>query len=326
MELARQPLRSLREIRRRASETARAAGRQHLVVAPAPDVHTARGVHLAAEAGLVNVTVIGRSDAIERGMEAAGFAATQYRAAGVESDRDAVLRAARFAEETDDVLILPGAISVPDFFRALFARVSGFRRREEFLSLIGVMQRTDPPGLFLVSDVGLVPDPTVEQGIAIIENAVLLARILGRETVRVGLLAFEDDPTVQSPTTIAESLISKYFLEKGDPSVCVEGPIRLDRALRAKAIPCLPIERIEQGPADVLIANNIHVGNSTYKAMVTLCGMESAPVVIGGRAPIALPSSSESAENILNSLALSVIVRRSRLFNLRHGQRARAGT
>jgi len=306
---------SLSQIHQLAIEAVNASCRLNLIVAPAPDRNTMEGIKLAIDAGLVRVTIVGDEAAIRDMMKAIGCSKKHVKVINKESDSDSVVHATIIGQKSEDVLLLPGQISVPDYFHHLFSPKSTFRQRSDFMSLVGVMERPGEEGLILLSDVGLVPDPTVEQGISILKNAVTLARILGKKTIRVGLLAFEDDPSPNSPTTVAESMISRYFNEKGDATVCVEGPIRLDRALGPKAIPCMPIPTMEQGPADILIANNIHVGNSMYKAMVTLCKMSSAPVVMGGCVPIALPSSSESATNITNSIALAVLVRRSPLFS-----------
>ncbi len=286
----------------------------HLLVAPAPDSHIMEGIKLAVDSNLVKVTFVGDQDKINEIVAESGMESMFFDVVAALDDARAIYKAAELAKGLDRVIFLPGFIPTADYFHHLFGRESTFLRRSDFLSLIGVMDTPGSEHLFLVSDVGLVPDPTVDQGVSIIKNAVDLARILGKETVRVGLLAFEENPTPQSPTTIAESIIAEYFKEKGDPTVCVEGPIRLDMARSDNAMPCIPSPHMEQGPADVLITNNIHVGNSMYKAMVTLCKIHSAPVVMGGAYPIALPSSSESAENYLNSIALCALIHNSGYF------------
>ncbi len=286
-------------------------GSAQLIVAPDPSTRVAEGARLAAERGLVQVTFVGDKKKITAELQNIGFPRDRYKIVTVADEHQAILRAVNLGLKNKNSIFLPGGNSVPKFFQHLFSRDSAFLRRGDFLSLIGVMEYPERGGLFLVSDVGLVPDPTVEQGILIINNAVSLARILGKQTVRVALLAFEGEATPSSPTTMAERLIQKYLNEKGDPTIIVEGPIRLEHAILDKAIPSKPSDLLEQGPADIMVASNIHVGNSMYKAMMTLCKMKSAPIVVGGRVPIALPSSSEPADNILNSIALSVIVRHS---------------
>jgi phosphate butyryltransferase len=312
METSDSVIRDIEGILSAADDSVRQNGLAQLIVAPDPSTRVAEGACLAAERGLVQVTFVGDRNTISAELKSIGFPRDRFKIVTVSDEHKAILRAVNLGLKNKNSIFLPGGNSVPKFFQHLFSRDSSFLRRGDFLSLCGVMEHPVSGGLFLVSDVGLVPDPTVEQGISIIKNAVSLARVVGKETVRVALLAFEGEATPSSPTTMAERIIERYLNQKGDPTVIVDGPIRLEKAMSDKAIPRDPTSAMAQGPADIMIASNIHVGNSMYKAMMTLCKMKSAPIVIGGQVPIALPSSSEPADNILNSIALSVLVRHSR--------------
>ncbi|MDP8205329.1 MAG: phosphate acyltransferase [Candidatus Electryonea clarkiae] len=299
---------SLTEVLEKAEAEAKNLPKPKLAVVKPDDPQIIHGVNLAYEHGLIEPVLIGDKKTILSTLSKLSLKEKDFNIIHTPSEKEAIILASDYVVNGKTDVLIPGRFDVPKFFKILFSDECNFRRRGDFLSSVGVMEHKHYSGLLLLSDIGLIPNPTVDQGIRIINNVVEVAHILGKKTVRVGILAFEDAPIPQSPTSIAESVIMEFFTEEKDPSVIVEGPMRLDMALKPDAIPCIPTEGIEQGVADVLIANNIHAGNSMYKAMITLCNASSASVVIGGRCPIALPSGSESPENILNSIALSVLI------------------
>ncbi|HEB84225.1 MAG TPA: hypothetical protein ENI92_04400, partial [Bacteroidetes bacterium] len=260
------PVTGLEQLRALAFEKVRAKSPPRLALAPAHDLQVLKGVCLACREGLIDQVLIGPAEEIRKNQAALGLESCSCNIVDIPDAREAVLHAARMAVSGEVSILIPGNITdicnVPDTFRVLLGAESGFRRPGDFLSLVGVIEHESYEGLLLVSDVGLVPDPTVEQGIRIIKNAVQVARLLGKKTVRVAILAYEDKPTPTSPTTIAESIIAEFFAREDDPTVIVEGPMRLDGALEEEAIPKKPRGGVEPGRADILIANNIHVGNS----------------------------------------------------------------
>ncbi|MBZ0263990.1 hypothetical protein K8I28_04910 [bacterium] len=306
--IALEPVKTLRTINDLAKSIVAESGQFNLGVVQGEDAQMIEGLELARVEGLINPILFGNKKKIESILKKLNIEKRVYTIVHTESQPSSVLQAAELVVKGEIDILSPGNIALPEFFRLLFDKNCTFRRRGDFISIIGVMEHTSFEGLLLISDVGLVPDPTVDEGIRIINNATHIAKLLGINPIRVGLLAFEDEMTPNSPTTVAESIISQFFQREHDPSIIVKGPIRLDQAMQPDALPLMPTGDIEPGRADILIANNIHSGNSMYKAMMTLCDAASAPIAYGGRCPFALVTRSESPQNILNSISLCILV------------------
>jgi phosphate butyryltransferase len=132
-----------------------------------------------------------------------------------------------------------------------------------------------------------------------------LANDLGISTPKVALLAAVEAVYLKMPVLVQESIVAHFSKRGGIKNAIVDGPLSLDLAISQEAAAKKKMTGEVAGKADILIVNNIYVGNSLYKSLVTLGGAECASVVTGGKVPIVLPSRSESPENVLHSLALA---------------------
>ena len=62
------------------------------------------------------------------------------------------------------------------------------------------------------------------------------------------------------------------------------------------------------GLADVLIVDNIDVGNVFYKTLVYFAGSNVAGIIMGASAPMILTSRADSSDTKFNSIALACIL------------------
>ena len=195
----------------------------------------------------------------------------------------------------------------------------------------GLLRRTPLPGssgakleffkspifqrLLIISDCGLNVNPGLDELVQIVENAIGLAHSLGITTPKVALLAAAGSGVFENAGTGGELIVAHFSRRGGIKNAVVDGPLSLDLAISPQAVEKKNMNGEVAGKADILIVNNIYVGNSLYKSLVTLGGktrldqacldVESASVVVGGDVPIVFPSRSESPENVLHSLALA---------------------
>ena len=218
---------------------------------------------------------------------------------------NAVATAAKLVKQGEADAMMRGRIMVYDFFRVLFHPKDGLRDKGQFWGQVGIMQIPDFPRLLIISDCGLNVNPDLHQKVRIIENAISLAHCLGVSTPKVALLAAVEAVYLKMPVLVEESILAHFSARGGFKNAVVDGPLSLDLAVSPEAAKKKKMTGEVAGNADILIVNNIYVGNSLYKSLITLGHAESASVVVGGGVPIVLPSRSESGDNVIHAIALA---------------------
>lgn len=280
--------------------------RCRMALAPAQDEPFLRGVALASDAGFLQPILVGNERRIHDIIDRAEIRITSdWRIIHEPDSMDAVAHAATLIKQGEADSLMRGRIVVYDFFKTLFHPERGLRDRKQFWSQVGILQIPDFPRLLIISDCGLNVNPDLHQKVRIIENAVDLAHSIGIPIPRVGLLAAVEAVYLKMPVLVEESILAHFSKRGGFKGALLDGPLSLDLAISPQAAEKKKMTGEVAGKADILIVNNIYVGNSLYKSLVTLGKAQAASVVMGGHVPVVLPSRSESPQDVFHSLALA---------------------
>ena len=111
------------------------------------------------------------------------------------------------------------------------------------------------------------------------------------------------------PTTIDGAVLGKMSERNQIKGGFVDGPLSFDCAVDPVAAESKGITNSEvAGRANAMLAPNIDTAHGVYKAMALYGNARVGGVIYGGRVSVALAARSDSAENILNSIALAVLV------------------
>lgn len=142
---------------------------------------------------------------------------------------------------------------------------------------------------------------------AIIANAVELAKTLGYEQPKVGLVAAVEKLNPKMASTVdAEALVNLY--QQGLIKDCLlDGPFAIDNLVSKEAALHKGIKSEVAGQADILVFPGIDSGNVFYKTSVFLGRAESAGLVLGAKCAIVLTSRADSAQSKLYSIALAAV-------------------
>jgi phosphate butyryltransferase len=121
---------------------------------------------------------------------------------------------------------------------------------------------------------------------------------------RVAILSAVETPTPTFPASEDAAQLQGMW-ERGEFKDCiVGGPLAMDLALSEVASALKGVESPVAGAADVLLFPTLEAANIAAKAIEYVVPIEPAHVVVGGSAPVLIPSRSESAEARLNGIAL----------------------
>ena len=160
--------------------------------------------------------------------------------------------------------------------------------------------------LIFLTDGGMVIRPTLEQKVQIIENAVNVAKKLGYEMPKVGIIAAVETVNPDMPETLEAALIAKMN-ERGQIKGCkIDGPLGIDNALSVYAAEVKGIKGEVAGHADILVVPDIHSGNFLGKSAVYFANGRIAGIIAGAKAPVIVISRADTSDSKFVSIALAM--------------------
>jgi phosphate butyryltransferase len=162
--------------------------------------------------------------------------------------------------------------------------------------------------LIYCTDVAVIPHPTAEQREQQLRYVLQLARSMGVEEPRVGLINCTEKVNEKHfPFTVEyKQLIEKAVA--GEFGRCiVDGPLDLKTCFSPAALHKKGIESPLEGHADAIIFPDIQAGNVFYKTITCFCQAQTAGILSGPQVPVVLPSRGDSPENKFYSLALAAL-------------------
>lgn len=302
-------LRSFDDLREHAQKLAAKNGPYRIVLAAGEDVLSLKGLALAKSQGLVSPIIIGRSRHIRYELESAGESVANWEIFEERDNTDATRRAAAMVVKGEADILMRGKLLARDFFTTLFNNEPALRKPGELWTNIVVTQLKGLDRLILLTDCALSVNLKLPERLKLIQNATDFAGFLGITEPKISLLAAVETVTPGMPVSLEEAVIAKMS-ERGQfpKGVSVDGPLSLDLSLSPAAVKKKKMKSPVAGVADVLVMDSIQVGNLLFKSLITLCGAQSASVVVGAPFPIILTSRSENPENIVNSFLLSILM------------------
>lgn len=200
--------------------------------------------------------------------------------------------------------IMKGLVDTSILLKAVLNKEWGLRTKS-LLSHVMIYEIPNYSKLIYLTDGGMNLEPSVEDKVKIIENAVTVVKALGKEEVKVACLAAKEKVNPKMIATVdANELKSLYKEGKFSEGTIVEGPMALDLAVSLESAKIKGYESPVAGDADVLLVPNIEMGNGIGKSITYFAGGKSAGIVMGAKAPIVLVSRADDHESKLYSIAL----------------------
>ncbi len=222
-------------------------------------------------------------------------------------DAKAALKAVELASEKKADALMKGLLHTSLFLRALFHKEYGLVPPKALVSQVTVAEYTTQHRLVLLTDCAVNVTPNYAEKVQILNNAVSLAHRLGMDCPKVACITPVEVINEKMPETIDAAMLSKAN-ERGQIKGClVDGPLALDNALCAEAAKAKSIRSPVAGYADILLMPNLCTGNAMDKSLRYFAELKTGSAVIGANVPIIMTSRSDSAQNKLHAIALSVL-------------------
>jgi phosphate butyryltransferase len=292
-------LKTLKEV----IEKAKTVSKKRVVVVGAEDMEALKAVSAAYDEGFVEPVLVGKKEIIEENLKELG---REFDIIVAQTEEEAAEQGVRLVSSGAADIVMKGLIKTSKLLKAVLNKEWGLRTGS-VLSHVAVIETEALDSLKIVTDGGMIIKPTLDQKVAIINNAVELAHSMGNENPNVALLAAVEVVNPDMPETMEAAIITQMN-KRGQIKGCiVDGPLALDNALSEMAAKIKKIDSEVAGHADILVVPDIHAGNILGKSAIYLANGKIAGLVLGAKAPIVIVSRADTAESKLASLALATL-------------------
>lgn len=279
------------------------AERKRLVVVAA-DEHAIEAAIEGEKKDLVDAIFIGNEDDIQKTLDALNIT-EKHEIIPADSLEEAAEKGVRLVSEGKADMILKGHIDTAILLRAVLNKEYGIATGG-VLTHMALIEAPTYHKLFIVTDGGMIPYPTLEQKKAICEASVQAMHQLGVKEPKVACLAAVEKPSEKLKETMDAKAL-KDMNAAGEITGCVvEGPISFDLAYDPEAAALKDYKSPVAGDADIFLVPDFVCGNLLAKSFTYAANAKMAGLILGAKVPILLTSRSSTAEEKFLSLALAV--------------------
>jgi phosphate butyryltransferase len=278
---------------------------RRLAVVCAHDEFVVDAVAMAAKRNLVIPVLIGRLPEIAE--LACRFRLKEpFEIVDEPDDEKAVRRGVDMVNAGEADILMKGLVDTKVLLKAVVNSEWGIKDAP-LLSHVGMISVPLVPRVLFATDGAMNIAPSVGEKILLVENAVKLARALGYERPKVGLVSAVEKVNPKIQSTLDAEEVKRFFLDQGDNGFDIDGPFAIDNLVSAASVKHKGLSGPVAGQADILLFPNLDGGNIFYKTSVFLAGADAAGLVVGAKVPIVLTSRADAPETKLNSIALAVV-------------------
>lgn len=276
-----------------------------VVVAP-EEAKSLGGALLGRDHTLIEPILVGDPAKIRAAAEEIGADLGEIELVEAPETKLAAARAVEMVRDGKAQAIMKGHLHTDVLLHPILDRDTGLRAGRR-LSHIFVM---DVPGLkqlLFVTDAAVNITPDLKTKVDIVQNAIDLARALGIDEPKVGILSAVETVNFAIPSTMDAAILSK-MAERGQiRGGLVDGPLAMDNAIDVEAARTKGLTSMVAGKADILVAPNLESGNMVAKQLSFVAHAEAAGMVIGASCPVILNSRADDDTARLASCAVAAL-------------------
>ena len=265
------------------------------------------GAIQAAEHKLIKPILVGPEAKIRATAEQAKVDITPFRIIAADHSHHAAVLAVQLVRSGEAANLMKGSLHTDELLRAVLSPEAGLRTERRlshcFLLAVPTYERA-----IILTDAAINISPDLRAKRDICQNAIDLARALGRDEPKVAILAAVETVNPDMPATLDAGVLCKMADRGQIKGGILDGPLAFDNAVDEEAARTKGIVSPVAGRADILVAPNLEAGNMLAKQLTFMADAEAAGIIVGARVPIVLTSRADSVRTRLASCALSVLM------------------
>jgi len=259
----------------------------------------------AATADLIDPILVGPAARIRAVAASLNIDISAYRLVDAQHSHDAAAKAVALCRSGEAEALMKGSLHTDELMAAVVPSATGLRTERRISHVFAMDVPTYPRPLF-ITDAAININPTLEDKVDILKNAIQLAHALNIVQPKVAILSAVETVNPKIPATIDAAALCKMADRGQIEGALLDGPLAFDNAVSKEAAAIKSIRSPVAGEADILLVPDLEAGNMLAKQLAYLGRADSAGIVLGARVPIILTSRADSAEARLASCAVAV--------------------
>lgn len=271
-----------------------------IAVAHPCDKESLSGPVQAAKAGLVDPILVGPESKIRSVAEEHGIDIKGLRIVDAAHSHNSAEIAVAMCRDGGAEALMKGSLHTDEMMSQVIKHLRTGRR----ISHVFLADVPTYPHPLMITDAAIMIEPTLEDKVDIIQNAIELAHMLGLPEPKVAILSAVETVTSKIRSTIEAAALCKMADRRQITGALLDGPLAFDNAVSLVAAKTKGIKSLVAGNADILVVPDLESGNMVAKQLEYLANALMAGVVLGARVPIVLTSRADTAETRAASCAV----------------------
>ncbi|MBL8443920.1 MAG: bifunctional enoyl-CoA hydratase/phosphate acetyltransferase, partial [Zoogloeaceae bacterium] len=223
-----------------------------IAVAHPCDPESLRGPIQAAQAGLVDPILVGPESRIRAVAEEQGLDLTGFRIVDTPHSHASAEVAVALCRDGGVEALMKGSLHTDELMSAVVSKATGLRTARRMSHVFMADVPTYPHPL-LITDAAINIDPTLEEKVDIVQNAIDLGIILGLGEPKVAILSAVETVTSKLRSTIDAAALCKMADRGQIKGGLLDGPLAFDNAVSLVAAKTKGIRSAVAGNADILV-------------------------------------------------------------------------
>jgi phosphate butyryltransferase len=282
--------------------------RYRIAVAWAHDDNTLHAVKKAVDEGIAEVILIGTETEIARNCYRAGIMTSVFRIVESADEVSAAEDAVRMVKSGQADIVMKGLIGTDKFLKAVMDKENGLMLPGAVLSYVCALQLPEYHKLLFITDPAVIPFPSLEQKIAMIEYAIEMTSRFGIEKPKIALIGASEKPSRHFESSAHYETMKKLAAEDKISDCIMDGPLDIFLACDSKSVEIKGVKTPVDGDADILLFPSLESSNPFYKGLMLFAGGELGGLIRGTEKPVILMSRSESERSKFYCIALACLM------------------
>jgi phosphate acetyltransferase len=266
-----------------------------VAVAHPCDAESLKGALQAMHEGLIIPVLVGPEAKIRKAAEQIGESLDNCQVVNTEHSVESAERAVAMAKAGEVDALMKGSLHTDELMSQVVNKTTGIRTARR-ISHVFVADIPRYPRPLLITDAAINIQPSMEEMVDIVQNAIDLAHAINIMMPRVALLSAVEMINPKIPSTLIAAALCKMADRGQIKGGILDGPLAFDNAVSQYAARTKGIISEVAGRADILVVPDLESGNMLAKQLEYLAGGLLTGVVLGARVPIVLTSRADRAE------------------------------
>jgi len=275
------------------------------------DESSLTGAVQAAAAKIINPTLVGPQERIRKLAASLNLDIAALPIVDQPHSHAAAEKAVALVRLGEVDALMKGSLHTDELMAEVVRKDTGIRtaRRLSHVFIMDVPTYAKP---LFITDAAINIEPTLEDKVDIVQNAIELAQALGIKTPKVAILSAVETINSKIRSTVDAAALCK-MAERGQITGGVlDGPLALDNAISREAAAIKHITSSVAGDADILLVPDLEAGNMLAKELTFLAEADAAGIVLGARVPIILTSRADNVRSRMASCAVAALYAHAR--------------